>query len=176
MKLRLPNSSLRKRRIRRFITEFCLAAERARLKWAYVEVRPYSGLGVAPGRPHKNDCSSFCALAFFYACNWARVLIADPLGRTYNSTGNTDSAYAFLKAHPAPKGKYLVGDMAIFGTPEKTVHMILCRKKGNATTAIFTSNGHESFNFPSDAPNPITLNRAAALQPLVGVFRHPALL
>lgn len=89
---------------------------------------------------------------------------------------NTGTEYAYLEAHAAPVGKWLVGDMAIFGSTSNTVHTSICRKAGSDTSAIFSSNGHESWVFASDAPEPISLASEKAQQHLVGVYRHPALI
>ncbi len=105
------------------------------------------------------------------------VYLADPLGEHYSGWGFTGSELAYLKPHPVPDGhKYLVGDMAIFGQSSNTVHTSICRKAGTTVTAIFSSNGHESWVFNQDAPEPISLAAEKAQQHLVGVYRHPQLL
>jgi hypothetical protein len=170
-------SPTNKLKARASISDFCTRAEVNRLRWFYDQIRPFKGLGVVPEAQHIDDCSAYCALAFYWAVHHnPGVWMNDPLNENYSGYGNTGTALSYLKIHPAPSGKYMVGDMAIFGTASLTVHMIICRKAGTGATAIFSSNGHESFNFPTDAPNPMSLNEAKALQPLVGVYRHPALL
>lgn len=162
--------------LRRAIADFCQRAEVARLKWHYAQTRPYGGIGAQPEANHADDCSAYVALAYSWAMHHTGIFIADPLNEHYSGWGYTGTQYDFLRSHPAPAGKYLVGDMAIFGTPSNTVHTSICRKAGNDTTAIFSSNGHESWVFNRDAPEPISLNSEKAKEHLVGVYRHPALL
>jgi hypothetical protein len=166
-----PNA---KKRVRLAIADFCARAEASRLKWHYTQARRFGGFGVKPEEHHANDCSGYVSLAFNWAMMTTGVFLDDPLGEHYTGWGYTGTLYEFLKAHPAPEDKYLVGDIAIFGTPSHTVHTSICRKAGTEKTAIFSSNGHESWSFGSDAPNQTTLE--GSHQHLVGVFRHPALL
>lgn len=165
-----------KGKFRAAVSEFCVAAEIARLKWAYEQEVPYRGFGVSPSDPHKDDCRAYVALAFNYAMHKTGIYVADPLNEHYSGFGNTQTAYEWLKPHLAPPGKYLIGDIPIFGTATETVHMSVCRKAGNAATAVFSSNGHQNWIFGLDAPEPISLNSEKARESLVGVYRHPALL
>ena len=171
----MPLTPTQKLHVRQAIADYCKRAEANRLRWHYTQQRPFTGYGVAPDAYHAADCSGYCALAFDWAARKADVHIHSPLD-AQPGWGFTGSQYAYLKAHPAPKDKYLVGDMAIFGTASNTVHTSICRKAGTAATSVFSSNGHESWSFGSDAPNPITLADEAAAQRLLGVYRHPALL
>ena len=165
-----------KTKVRAAISNYCERAEAARLAWYYAQIRPYSGLGIAPELHHVDDCSAYVALAFNWAMHETGIYLLDPLNERYSGLGNTATEYAFLKPHPAPAGKYLVGDMAIFGTEWHTVHTSICRKAGTAKTAVFSSNGHENWVFALDAPEPISLDAEMFKQNLVGVFRHPQLL
>ncbi len=166
---------MQKSKVRAAIADYCLRAENARLRWHYTMQRPFTGYGVPPEDYHAADCSSYCALAFDWASRRTGIYLHSPLDAAPN-WGYTGSQYAYLKGHPAPLNKYLIGDMAIFGTPSNTVHTSICRKAGTAPTAIFSSNGHESWVFATDAPEPISLASEMAQQHLVGVYRHPALL
>jgi len=165
-----------KKQIRFEMTRFCLVAEKAELRWHYTEARPYTGLGVAPAYTHHNDCSSYCALVFFWAGHMAGHGIADPLAGHYGGSGNTETALDFLEAHPAPRAALRVGDMCIFGIRGQlgTQHMQICRRPGAATqntgtgSAIFSSFGSESGPQPEPA--------IYAARPLIGIYRHPALL
>ena len=94
--------------------------------------------------------------------------MADPLDYHYSGYGNTQSAYEYLKAHNAPKDKYRIGDMAIYGTKADTVHMMVCTKAGTATTGRWSSFGQEG---GPETRTDIHYHPA----PLVGVYRHPAL-
>ena len=162
--------------VRREIADFCVRAENARLKWNYAQNRPYWGIGFAPESHHVDDCSAYVALVFNWAMHHTGIYLADPLNERYSGWGYTGTQYDFLRAHPAPVDKYLIGDMAIFGTPSNTVHTSICRKAGTSKTAIFSSNGHESWIFTQDAPEPTSLDAEMFSQHLVGVYRHPALL
>jgi hypothetical protein len=164
--------------VRNSIANFCRRAEANRLHWYYSQVRPFKGYGVPPESQHVGDCSGYCSLAFYWALHHvqgAAAQLMDPLAEHYSGWGNTNSAYHFLKAHPAG-GLFQVGDMAIFGPASNTVHMIVCRKKGDEASAIFSSHGRASYVFSQDSPEPVTLEAAAAAQSLLGVYRHPALL
>lgn len=165
-----------KKAFRLQLADFCERAEVAREKWAYRELVPYSGIGVPPEDDHEDDCRAYVACGYWWAMHHSGVYVPDPLNENYRGYGNTQTAYGFLRAHPAPIGKYLVADVAIFGTPFNTVHMSVCRKRGDDTTAVFSSNGHQSWIFDQDAPEPISLSHEKARQHLVGVYRNPALL
>jgi hypothetical protein len=160
-----------KKEFRNEIVAYCKLAEQYEHRWHYSQARPYRGLGSAPQTYHVNDCSSYCSLVFYWAARHTQdgVRVADPLDYHYSGYGNTQSSYEYLKAHKAPKDKYRIGDMAIYGTTSDTVHMTVCRKAGNATTAIWSSFGQEA---GPEARQPLGYHPA----PLVGVYRHPALL
>ena len=161
--------------VRRQIADYCLRAEANRLRWTYAEQRPFHGFGQPPEDRHVADCSAYVSLAFNWAMHQTGIYLADPLDERYSGWGYTGTELNYLKGHPAPEGKYLVGDMAIFGTWSNTIHTAICRKPGGLG-AILSSNGHGSTIFVQDAPEPVTVAAAAAAQPLVGIFRHPALL
>jgi hypothetical protein len=160
-----PNAKLA---FRKEIVAFCLAAEKAEARWHYSQRRPYTGLGDAPQTWHTDDCSSYCALVFWWAGHHTGHPVADPLAMHFSGWGWTGSAYAYLKAHHAPPEKYRVGDIAIYGTVSDTVHMVVCRKAGTSDTSIWSSHGNEG------GPQPVKLHYHPS--PLVGAFRHPALL
>jgi hypothetical protein len=158
-----------KEHFREQLADFCSLAESYEARWAYSQRRPYTGLGASPTTWHTDDCSSYVALAFWWAGHHSGSPAADPLGMHYSGWGYTGSAYAFLKAHNAPKDKYRIGDIAIYGTTWDTVHMTVCRKAGTGTTAIWSSHGQQSGPEPRQ---PVTYHS----HPLLGVYRHPALL
>lgn len=160
--------------IRKAIADFCQRAENNRLRWHYTQARPAHGHGQPPEVYHAADCSIYVSLACFWAQLKTGVHIADPLGEGYNGWGYTGTEYLFLKKHTAPDDKYLVGDIALWGTASRTIHTSICRKSGTSNTAIFSSNGHESVSPNYDAPNPTTIANQGL--ELVGVYRHPALL
>ncbi len=160
-----------KKEFRSEITAYCKMAEAYEHRWHYDQRRPYTGLGVAPQTYHTDDCSAYCALTFFWAARHTEggVKVADPLDYHYSGYGNTQSAYEYLKAHRAPKDKYRIGDMAIYGSTSDTVHMMVCTKNGTNATARWSSFGQEA---GPESRTDIHYHPA----PLVGVYRHPALL
>ena len=161
-----PNAKLA---FRDELADFCSTAETFEARWRYSQRRPYSGIGAAPQTWHTNDCSSYCDLVFWWAGHYSGHPVAAPLGFHYGGWGNTQSAYTFLKAHQAPADKYLRGDLAIYGSVWNTVHMTVCRKEGTGKTAVWSSFGRDA------GPEP-RMDVHYHPSPLVGVFRHPALL
>ena len=159
-----------KLRFREELADFCSLAEAYEYRWSYSQRRPYTGLGVSPTTWHSDDCSSYVALAFWWAGHHSGRAIADPLGEHYSGWGFTGTAYEFLHEHEAPLDKYRIGDVAIYGhSIFSTVHMTVCRKAGTRKSAVFSSHGREA------GPEPRTdVHYHPA--PLLGVFRHPGLL
>ena len=158
-----PNA---KKAFRKEITDFCLQAEAHEDRWHYSQRRPYTGLGVAPQSYHVDDCSSYVALVFWWAGHHTGHPVADPLNYHYSGYGNTQSAVAYLEAHHAPKDKFRVGDIAIYGTRARTKHMTVCRKAGTGATSVWSSFGREA------GPNQTKLHYRSDL---VGVYRHVSL-
>jgi hypothetical protein len=156
-----------KKRFREEIVSFTKLAEQYEERWSYTQDRPYSGLGAAPQTWHHDDCSSYCALVFYWAMKHTGVKASDPLDYHYSGYGNTQSAIDYLDAHNAPKDKYRVGDMAIYGSRSNTKHMTICRKSGTGASAIWSSFGQQA----GPEPHPLHYRND-----LVGVYRHPALL
>ena len=157
-----------KKNLRFEISRFCLVAEKYEARWHYSQARPYTGLGVAPAYTHYNDCSSYTALAYFWAAHMAEVPVADPLGAHFSGTGNTDTEYQFLKAHHAPVDRYRVGDIALYlKRGYEHHHATICRTAGTGATAWFSSFGGEG------EPGGRRLHYR---NDLTGVYRHPALL
>lgn len=167
-----------KKRFRAHLAEYCRRAEVARMLRGYTMQRRFTGIGLDPDRPQEDDCSAYTSKA----CNWAMhesaVYVADPLNSRYSGFGNTGTSWLYVKGHPAPAGKYLVGDLAFFATNGSTaiVHMSVCSRAGTALTCRFSSHGHQSWVFSHDAPEPISLADESVRQHLVGVYRMPALL
>lgn len=161
-----PNQKLA---VRKAITAYCLAAERAQVRWNYSQQRPFHGFGVPPSERHVNDCSGYISLVFHWAADEAKVWMHDPLDERYSGWGNTGSLYEYSveACTEAPKDKYLVGDWVIYGWTHDTVHTAVCRTKGTAKTAWFSSNGNER------APQPVRVNYHP--DPIIGIWRHPAL-
>jgi hypothetical protein len=130
-------------KVRAAIADFCERAESSEELWHYTQQRPYSGLGLAPERYHENDCSSYVAVAYFWARQQTKLLVPDPTKYRYTGYGNT---WDDLDGHPrVTSGNYLIGDLAHYDG-----HVTLCRKPGNATRAIFSSFGQESGPEPTN--------------------------
>lgn len=123
-------------RIRDAITDFCERAERAEAKWHYTQRRPYTGLGVAPESVHYNDCSSYVALAYFWAKTQTGLDVPDPTKYAFKGWGNT---WDDLDGHPRVTSQYLVGDLAHYEG-----HVTICRKPGTSSTSIWSSFGREA--------------------------------
>lgn len=159
-----------KKLLRTKIALFCRRAEASEVVWSYTQQRPYTGLGKDPESTHDNDCSGYVALVFNWAMHEAEVFVADPLGYRYDGRGYTGTEIAWLKERGtlAPEGKYLVGDIAIWGhSASGTTHTAICGVKGTALTAWWSSHGNEG------GPQKVKLNYHP--HPLLGVWRHPAL-
>lgn len=149
---------------------FMLRAEAHELLWHYTQARPFRGYGVPPEQRHANDCSGYVGLVYSWMMHSAQVFISDPLGHHYDGWGWTGSLLEWLGKHgkQAPAGRYLVGDVPIYGNSlHQTEHTTVCRKAGSAASAIFSSLGTER------GPQPVPL---AYRNDLLGVWRHPALL
>lgn len=156
-----------KKNFRAEIVEFCKLAEQYESRWHYTQARPYTGLGIAPQTFHQDDCSSYCALVFYWAAHHTGVKASDPLDYHFSGYGNTQSAIDYLDAHKAPLDKYRIGDMAIYGSRSNTKHMTVCRKAGTGAASVWSSFGSEG------GPDARSLHYRTDL---VGVYRHPALL
>src|SRR6267154_4353970 len=106
---------IQKKKVRAVISDYCLRSEVNRLKRHYSQHRPIEGYGLEPEQLQSDDCSGFESKVFFYVMHKTHIYLLDPLDERHG-WGYTGSQYEYLKHTPAPKDKYLVGDMAIFGT------------------------------------------------------------
>jgi hypothetical protein len=122
--------------IRAAISDFCKRAEQAERIWHYSQQRPYSGLGIAPEKPHVNDCSSYVVLAYFWAKSITGLDVPDPSGYSYKGFGNT---WDNLDGHDRVSGSYLVGDLGHYDG-----HVTICRSPGSAYNATWSSFGQEA--------------------------------
>lgn len=162
-----------KRSLRGFIVSYCETAEEHAQAWHYSQDRPFK-YGKPEG-PCDCDCSGYVGKVYKWAAARAAVKIADPLGGNWKGYGWTGSLEDFLRNHAGKVTTqgYLVGDIALFGpgghahTPDS--HTIICRHPGSASTSVWSSNGSEA------APNACGLLDPRK-HPLLGVWRHPALL
>jgi hypothetical protein len=130
-------------KVRAALADFCERAEAAEELWHYTQQRPYTGLGLEPERYHENDCSSYVALAYYWARQVTKLLVPDPTKYRYSGYGNT---WDDLDGHPRiTSGNYLIGDLAHYDG-----HVTICRRPGNASSAIFSSFGQESGPEPTN--------------------------
>lgn len=157
-----------KKEFRAQLKRYCLVAQKYEARWAYSQARPYSGLKLPPSGWHNNDCSSYVALAYWFAGHQIQQGVHDPLDSGYSGWGNTTTAHAYLRAHVAPEGKYRVGDVAMYLEREfGHHHMSVCIQAGTGLTAVFSSHGRTA------GPEPTRLHYRSDL---TDVYRHPALL
>ena len=131
------NQSAKEKSFREHLTDFCLRAEAAASEaWTYSQARPYTGLGVAPEKSHRNDCSSYSILAYYWARRESELEVEDPSGYQYSGYGNT---WDDLDGHPSvTSGNYLVGDLAHYDG-----HVTICRKAGDKDSSVWSSFGSE---------------------------------
>ena len=159
-----PNA---KKKFRTQGERFGLVSIKYASRWHYSQNRPGNGYHLSPSAECWADCSFGGSRMFYSAGVWSTHPIADPLGMHYSGYGNTESAYAFLRAHHAPRGKYLRMDVALFlQGPSAHHHVIFCIAEGDEHTSRWWSNGNEA------APQELGLLYRSDL---TGVYRHPAL-
>lgn len=161
----------KKGKARGAMASFMAEAERFEWRWHYSQTRPGHGYGIEPFALHVGDCSLYVSFVFNWPLHSHGIYLDDPLGFHYNGWGYTGTEITWLEAHGKriANGAYLVGDIAIQGASKTaTVHTIVCRKQGDKSTSIWSSFGRES------GPNPVKVDYHP--QPLLGVWRHPALL
>lgn len=167
----MPLTPTKKKTVRSKIASYCLRAEANERHWHYSQQRPYRFVDNPDSRWVVADCSSYVAIVFHDAMHDTGIYLADPLGMRYTGYGYTGTMLDWLDEHGkrAPAGKYLVGDIALWGPSwSRTTHTAVCRKSGTAITAVWSSHGNEG------SPEPVKLHYHP--DPLIGVWRHPALL
>ena len=160
-----PTQKLRARAV---IADYLRRCETNQALHNYTQARPYKGLGIAPEQRWDGDCSSYVALAFYWAKHVTGVPLVDPLGYAYAGWGYTGSIYMHNRRHPVPFDHvFMVGDLALYGNSfTATTHVTICRRKGDRNTSIWSSNGRQA------APEPVRLFYRRPL----GVFRPESLL
>lgn len=138
-------------KVRKFITEFCLIAEANEEAWHYSQARPVDPTVDPDANSVVSDCSGFVLQAYRYAREESGLPVPDPSKQGYSGFGNTGTNE---DDHPIVRtGAYLVGDLAHYNG-----HVTICRKAGNAATAIWTSNGEE------EGPDPRELHYRSDLR------------
>lgn len=122
----------------------------------YKQFRPMNHLGRSPSRGFTADCSGLATSAFDWADIHTAFKVLDPNGSAFRfrGYGYTGTLVAANRTRRVPLDrKFFVGDLAIYGSSfSNTKHVVICRKEGNAFTAIWTSHGSEA------GPYPVTLH------------------
>jgi hypothetical protein len=131
--------------VRAAIADFLQKAEANEANWHYSQKRPVK-LDVDPSGPSiTSDCSGIVIQAYRHAAKTTGLAVADPAKQNWLGWGNTDQ---HEDDHPrVTDGQYQVGDLAHYRG-----HVTICRKAGDASTAVWTSHGQES------GPDPRTLH------------------
>ena len=119
------------------VADFCRRAEDASsAAWVYSQDRPFSGFGVEPEKYHRNDCSGYAILAYW----WGRrsgLLVPDPSDYAYTGFGSTRE----LDDNPSvTSGNFLVGDLALY---DGAGHVTICKRPGDAQSSRWSSFGGE---------------------------------
>ena len=155
---------------------YMTTAEAYRLNRGYSQRRRVIGYGLSPKADQLDDCSGYVSKVTFFAnaTTPAGVHAGDPLNFRFSGIGNTESIQAYLEPHHPANGRIQVGDIALWGPNDwNTSHTAMCSKPGTLRTAEFSSHGHQSWRFSSDAPETILLPNFH--EHLIGVFRMPEL-
>jgi Putative peptidoglycan binding domain len=153
--------------IRDALSEFLLGIEGFRGRWDYSQARPYSSLGRDPEDGGVGDCSSTVMLAYFWARSETGIHVPDPSGFGYSGFGNSQSIWERHRDSRKATAPFQVGDCALYGpSSSRTSHITVCRKPGDASSAIFTSHGSGSGPLPT---------RRDYRGDLLGVVRPPLL-
>jgi hypothetical protein len=131
---------------RTLIRRYCEKAELNKGDIHYSQRRPMTHLGVPPSHEFTADCSGFATGAYKWADKYTAFKVRDPNGDQfdYNGYGYTGTLLAANRTRRVT-GKYMVGDMALYGTSlSNTTHVCICRSGGNAGSSIWTSHGSEA--------------------------------
>jgi len=119
------------------VADFCRRAEEASsAAWVYSQDRPFGGFGVEPELYHRNDCSGYAILAYWYGRK-SGLLVPDPSDYGFTGYGSTRE----LDDNPTvTSGNYLVGDLAMYGG---SGHVTICKRPGDGNTSRWSSFGGE---------------------------------
>lgn len=132
------------------VTLFCLRAEANEDNWHYRLARPLD-VSVEPTAGYVvSDCSMFVIQSYHWASKESGLVVPDPSKQGWSGYGNTDF---FEDDHPRVAAPFKVGDLAHYAG-----HVTICRKAGDARTAVFTSHGMEA------GPIPTSLNYRSDLR------------
>lgn len=136
--------------VRAAIAEFCRLAEANEPAWHYSQYRPVD-VSCDPSASYlRYDCSSYVLTAYHYAKRKTGLDVPDPAKQGWTGYGNTDY---HEDDHPRVSAPYKVGDLAHYNG-----HVTICRKAGDARTAVFSSHGQEA------GPHPCSLHYRSDLR------------
>jgi hypothetical protein len=130
--------------VREALAEFLREMELYNYKWWYSQLRPNNALGDDPDEGGRGDCSTLEPCGTYMVRAETGLFVPDPTGYGYSGWGNTQSILNNLRERKVTNGQYEVGDCALYGPAWQTRHMSMCRQRGTAQTAIFTSHGSQS--------------------------------
>lgn len=112
--------------------------------WHYLQQRPIGSMGVVPSHGGRDDCSALCIAAAYMARRETGIFMPDPAGYGYAGFGNSVTLFTTNQARQIGlSATFEVGDTALYG-PGASRHATMCRKRGTADAAIFTSHGSEA--------------------------------
>lgn len=116
--------------------------------WHYLQRRPTPNMGVAPSAGGRDDCSALAITAYYWCRRNTGIIVPDSTGYHYTGYGNTVSCYYTNKDRKLGLSTtFEVGDEGVYG-PYASRHMVICRKRGTADTAVWTSHGSEAGPYP----------------------------
>lgn len=143
-------TSTEKARARKAIAAWFVVSEQHRALIHYTQHRPFDPSILHPENGYKGDCSAYVTQAFYYAQDVIDAPVSDPGSYRYTGYGWTGSILNENHQHVVPHDKYLVGDLALYGGPSlwETRHVVICRVRGTAETAVWSSHGSEAGPLP----------------------------
>lgn len=148
----MPLKPSQKETARDLIATYLRRCEETRTKKHYSQARPMTHLGKPPSAEWTADCSGYATSAFRWADLAMSIKVNDPNGPlyNYNGYGYTGTLLANNKTRRIPLDrKFFVGDLALYGPSlSNTTHVCICRRNGEAMTALWSSHGNERGPYP----------------------------
>jgi hypothetical protein len=153
----------KKRRVRNAMADYCRRSIASEPQIHYEQYRPMRALGKPPEPGFTADCSEHATCVYYWARKQTGIAVPDPNDSGYNGYGYTGT----LVNNPRCSPKYLVGDLAIYGSSTgDTEHVVTCYQEGDGSSAKWCSHGSEA------APYSVELHYRSDL---VAVVRPPLL-
>lgn len=139
-----------KKTARTLIQSYLVKCEAHELSKHYSQLRPMSHLGDSPEQEWTADCSGYATGAFYWADKWTPGFkVEDPNGLSYSGWGYTGTLLSRNFRHQVPLDRtFFIGDMGLYGPASRTRHVVICRKGGNISTAVWSSFGSERGPIP----------------------------